>query len=1249
MGYQMKSYKKFIATAATATLVASAIVPVASASFSDVEETHEFATYINAAVDAGYIKGYADGTFGINDNLKRSQVVIIIGRYLEKLGYTSTATTSPWSDVTDEEVIKYGNIVKDAGVFTGYADGTLNGGGFITRENMAIVLDRLAETVKGTSLSDVAKDIEDVKITDLETANADYRDAIQALRDLGISTVENFNPKGDVTRGQFAKFIMNSVEKIEEIKVVEKFSVGAITKTSITINYKEVPETTPAIEDFTVTVAGEEVAVTKVSKEGTDGKTFVLTVDLNGKQGELVVNKVVADNAIDFAAPQIATVTPLADDLVRVTFDEAVTDATALLKGNYSIFATNDPSITVAVKSVKRVDEKTVDITTAPQTKDQNYTLYVKNVADANGNKSATPVSKTFVAIKDEVAPTIAQVVGLDSDKVEITFDEEVKTSPAFGVKLYSYNEEGKKVEITNAGTINQTVKGNKLTLQADNAIFAAGEKYHVELTAGTDLSGNEVKDSADFVGVVDKLAPTIVGDLTFLENGKVRVTFSEDVTITASSLKLFETKTGKALAAPTQVEAATDENGKAIANTFDITVVTLEASKSYSINFTGAVKDTSKAQNEIASVVKTFTTPAAKIETITLATSGQFEAGVDGKTFTVKFNRALTGEELEAAKTVAAYTITTGTGENVKTLEVKEVKTTDNTTFTLTTANQTDVDYNLVVSNIPNLSEDASKLTATAKGVDKFAPELVSVTGVTTNIIEFEFNEELAQSQTGAEVKAHLKSDITVSKTGTVKSVSGKKVTVVFEGSEALTAETDYTFIIKNIADDSANTLANKQVDFKTVAADKVAPKVVSSEVVDSNKVIVNFDEALTYKGDLKNVIELAKVKEDKTTEVVSLTDYTVEISSTNNKQLVITLNDPKLIADQAYKLTFKTTSADELTDFSDNAVKDVTIDLVGKADTVKPQLVSAVAAKDDELKLTFSEEVSVTLDSANANLKNIYVTKVSDGTRIEVTGAEVDATDKTSVKLTLASKTEYGTEYRVFFDNVAGEEVIKDTSAQTNILDANAAIATFTGVDTTQATATATLDSSTKVTLTFNEAMDKSSIQAGDFEVKVGGNTVAVSAAKVTEDGKKVELTIAKQATNAAVTVNVKEGQEIKDAHGVAIGKADAAVELVSATADQAAPELVSAKVVTGLTEDSVVVTFSEELADTTATTGISVDGYTVKSIAVSGTELTITLTGKLFEGDCPLVTFDETNDIKDKATSSANKFQSGVIVPK
>ena len=65
MGYQQKSYKKFVATAATATLVASAIVPVASAAgFKDVPADNEFAPFINALVDQGIINGYAsDNTF----------------------------------------------------------------------------------------------------------------------------------------------------------------------------------------------------------------------------------------------------------------------------------------------------------------------------------------------------------------------------------------------------------------------------------------------------------------------------------------------------------------------------------------------------------------------------------------------------------------------------------------------------------------------------------------------------------------------------------------------------------------------------------------------------------------------------------------------------------------------------------------------------------------------------------------------------------------------------------------------------------------------------------------------------------------------------------------------------------------------------------------------------------------------------------------------------------------------------------
>ena len=322
MGYQQKSYKKFIATAATATLVASAIVPVASASFSDVADTHEFAGYINKAVEAELIKGYADGTFGINDNLKRSQVVLIIGRYLEKLGYTSKETTSPWLDVKDEEVIKYGNIVKEAGVFTGYADGTLKGGSFITRENMAVVLDRLAEKVTDTSFSKVAEGIEDKKIADLATANADYQASIQALRDLGISTVENFNPKGNVKRGQFAKFIVTAVEKINEIApevpeapelVVESVNaINAITVVEGTDVHAALPKTVEA----TVVDSKDKVTldIKWTAPEGFEGKDgeYTFTGTVSSADEKVVISEdkatVTVKVTIDKTAPTIESV-----------------------------------------------------------------------------------------------------------------------------------------------------------------------------------------------------------------------------------------------------------------------------------------------------------------------------------------------------------------------------------------------------------------------------------------------------------------------------------------------------------------------------------------------------------------------------------------------------------------------------------------------------------------------------------------------------------------------------------------------------------------------------------------------------------------------------------------------------------------------------------------------------------------------------------------------------------------------------
>ena len=163
MANQPKKYKKFVATAATATLVASAIVPVASAaSFTDVPGDHEFNQYINELVEAGIIKGYPDGTFGLYKQLKRSDVVKMLGRYLEANGVevpADWATVQRFSDVPvtaqDQELVKYAALVKDAGVFTG-SNGKLNYTQNIQRQQMAKVLNNAYEKINGKSLIDLA-------------------------------------------------------------------------------------------------------------------------------------------------------------------------------------------------------------------------------------------------------------------------------------------------------------------------------------------------------------------------------------------------------------------------------------------------------------------------------------------------------------------------------------------------------------------------------------------------------------------------------------------------------------------------------------------------------------------------------------------------------------------------------------------------------------------------------------------------------------------------------------------------------------------------------------------------------------------------------------------------------------------------------------------------------------------------------------------------------------------------------------
>ena len=294
MANQPKKYKKFVATAATATLVASAIVPVASAaSLSDIAgNTHEEA--INALVDAKVISGYPDGTFKPNKTLTRSDVVKLLGKYLETEGYAPAAdyATSPaFNDLkagSNDELLKYASIVKEAGVFAG-SNGNLLAGDKITRENMAITLVRMINTLKDVSLEEyvAAQDFKgDVK--DLNVAKAEARSAIAVLDfyDITNPSVSNFNPKGDTTRGQFATFLHKTINADFAGASATTGTVKAINNTTVEVTFgKEIDD----IKALKFAIEGLEVKDAVVKQ--TDKKTAIITTSAQEAGKEYTVTE----------------------------------------------------------------------------------------------------------------------------------------------------------------------------------------------------------------------------------------------------------------------------------------------------------------------------------------------------------------------------------------------------------------------------------------------------------------------------------------------------------------------------------------------------------------------------------------------------------------------------------------------------------------------------------------------------------------------------------------------------------------------------------------------------------------------------------------------------------------------------------------------------------------------------------------------------------------------------------------------
>lgn len=202
----MKKRKLFLtAGAVTAGLVAVTGVS-ANTGFTDVKETNSHYQNILALQEAGVIKGYSDGTFKPGHAVTRGQAakMLVNAFELEK----GTAGT-PFTDVASSN--EYHDAIQtlaSQGFIKGYSDGTFKPNQPITRGQFSKILTKILNiTGEGT-----------LPFKDISTGN-EYYNSIAALYEKGLTkgtSATTYSPYANVTRGQFASFIVRGLEWAEK-------------------------------------------------------------------------------------------------------------------------------------------------------------------------------------------------------------------------------------------------------------------------------------------------------------------------------------------------------------------------------------------------------------------------------------------------------------------------------------------------------------------------------------------------------------------------------------------------------------------------------------------------------------------------------------------------------------------------------------------------------------------------------------------------------------------------------------------------------------------------------------------------------------------------------------------------------------------------------------------------------------------------------------------------------------------------
>jgi len=682
--------RKFFAASATAALVASAIVPVASAAtIKDFDKVAPYAKEaVQALVDAGVITGDEKGNFNPTNTITRAEAAKIFAGALELEAEGSVDFKDVKKDAWYYDAIA---ATVENGIFEGVSATEFAPTKQLTRSEAAKILVEAFELEGEADLKDFA-DASTVKPWAKSYLEVAVSNGI--IKGTEVNGKTNLNPNASITRQEFAVVFSRALEladttvKVDKVEVVDAKTLNV----TLTDGTKETVTLEKALEP------NKETEVTfKIKDVEYKAKvTFVVTT-------ATAVKSVSATNLKQ----------------VVVEFDGKVDPATAAEEGNYAITGTNDPVVDTAVVAE---DGRSVTLTLKNQFENQSeYKLSLNNIKA--GDKVLNAKDVKFKPL-DNTVPTVAKVEALGNKTVRVHFSEPVKAA-----QTSQFQIDGKVV----VGSIQTNL--NTVIIKLSSAL-TDGE--HTLTAEGTQDFNNfkTVKADTKFNVVEDKTAPTVSVVSASFE--KVVIKFSEPVEqVFASNIYWMQGGSKKQAASVKQLAddkyELTFTGDNKLVYTTDLYVTNV---KDYSGNVID--KDT-----------KVQVTPVID-QTRPDVISSTFVKDSSNKQIAIKFTKSL---DETTAKKAANYVIKDKDGK-VQPISSSVVVKDKEVTITLLGSLKDNTDYTLSVTGVADnttLKNVMLPYTTTLSVKDVTDPKLLSVTRLNNKQIYVAFNEAMATSGDGS------------------------------------------------------------------------------------------------------------------------------------------------------------------------------------------------------------------------------------------------------------------------------------------------------------------------------------------------------------------------------------------------------------------------------------------------------------------------------------------------------------------